>query len=66
MLEIQYSNRELDAHFKEIKATLERIEAQTTRTNGRVSSLEMWRSYVVGGLAIISAIILPIAFSLLK
>ena len=29
--------------FKEIRATLARIEDQTTRTNGRVQSLEQFR-----------------------
>lgn len=35
-----YSNREIDSHFKEIKETLCRIEAQTVKTNGRVNILE--------------------------
>ena len=35
-----YTNRELDHHFAEIKETLARIEAQTIRTNGRVTKCE--------------------------
>lgn len=61
-----YSNREIDAHFAEIKETLRRIEQQTVRTNGRVTQLEMWRSYVVGAVAILSTIVLPIALNILQ
>lgn len=31
-----------------IKATLLRIEAQTTKTNGRVTIIELWKAKVVG------------------
>lgn len=51
-----YSKRELDHYFGDIKQTLEkqniileRIEGQTTRTNGRVSKLEFWKSVIVWG-----------------
>jgi hypothetical protein len=36
----EYTTRELNLHFAEIKETLARIEAQTTRTNGRVTECE--------------------------
>lgn len=36
-----YSNRELDHNFSDIKETLSRIETQTTKTNGRVTRLEI-------------------------
>ena len=59
-LDQPYSNREIDFHFKEIKETLERIEVQTTRTNGRVRSLEGWRMYMIGGMAAITLIGVPL------
>lgn len=46
-----YSNREIDAHFSDIKETLARIETQTTKTNGRVTSLEESRSSFRGWVA---------------
>lgn len=60
MNDTPYSNREIDSHFEELKETLKRIEAQTTKTNGRVSSLEEWRSYVVGAVAVLTLIGLPL------
>lgn len=48
-----YSKREMDSHFLEIKETLSRIEIQTEKTNGRVTSLENWRWFIAGGLVII-------------
>lgn len=61
-----YSNRELDHFFGDIKSSLKRIEEQVTKTNGRVSSLEKWRWMVVGGLMVLSAIVLPIVVSSYK
>lgn len=55
-----YSNREIDNHFTDIKSALARIEEQTTKTNGRVSKLENWRSLLIGGWAILILFVLPI------
>ena len=73
MPEVPYSNRELDQHFNEIKEFLVRIEAQTTRTNGRVTKIEaeyverkdiiplyQWSTYSKGAVAVLVAIVLPI------
>jgi hypothetical protein len=49
-----YSDREIDTMFKDIKEQLDRIEQQTTRTNGRVRVLETWRSITVGGIAVLT------------
>jgi len=60
MTEKNYSKRELDHYFNDIKSilekqntTLERIEMQTTKTNGRVSSLEDWRKAMVWGFGVV-------------
>ena len=63
-MEKPYQKREIDEFMRDIKEALERIEAQTTRTNGRVSSLEIWRGFITGGLVIIGVVLLPILFKL--
>lgn len=59
-MEEEYSKREIDVFMQEIRDTLQRIEAQTMKTNGRVSKLEIWRGFITGGLAILSALMVPI------
>ena len=59
-MEPEYSKRELDGHFNEIKASLKEIQTQVTRTNGRVSNLENWRWFITGGIAILSVMVIPI------
>ena len=65
-----YSKRELDILFNEIKDQLNRIEAQTTKTNGSVSGLKQWKAYITGGFAIFAIIVLPsigyLAYTLLQ
>lgn len=46
--EKDYSNRELDRMFGEIKSLLIEIKEQTTKTNGRVNTLEHWKESLMG------------------
>lgn len=54
MNEEPYKNREIDEKFEDIKASLIRIETQTTKTNGSVANLKIWRAYTLGFLAALS------------
>lgn len=60
MNEDTYKNREIDEMFQRIEKALERIEGQTAKTNGRVTKLEMWRSYIAGVVSVLVLLILPI------
>lgn len=42
----------LGADIASIKTDVAEIKTQTTRTNGRVSSLERWQAYIKGGLGL--------------
>ena len=54
-----YKNREIQEMFNDVKQSLDRIETQTTRTNGRVSKLEGWRSWMTGGMAAFALLLIP-------
>ena len=67
------TNNQLDTSIQlliqqaaEIISTTIRIEAQTQKTNGRVSRLEVWRGFITGGLAVIVALLLPIVFIMIS
>lgn len=76
-----YSKREQDGMFerlnermqifeKDARESLQRIEMQTTATNGRVRKLEQWQSYVIGFCAclgiILFSILIPLISSLIQ
>lgn len=61
-----YTQREIDNFHQEIKEALNRIESQTTRTNGRVTKLETKVWMMTGGLVVVSAIVVPLFLGLIK
>lgn len=60
MPEADYTNREIQAMFSEVRDTLNRIEVQTVKTNGRVTANERWRYIAMGWLGAISLFLVPI------
>lgn len=49
MDEQDFTNREIQAMFAEIKDGNSRIETQTKATNGKVADIQKWREQVNGG-----------------
>lgn len=59
-MEDPYSKREEDDWRLSIKDQLTRIEVQTTKTNGRVSKLEGWKSLIVGASIVVWFVVIPL------
>ncbi len=67
MEELPYSKRELDQKFLFIEEKMDdlldmsgRIENQTTKHNGRMTSMEAWRNFITGGMSVLVMIVLPL------
>lgn len=58
--------RQNEEYHENQAKVLNRIESQVQRTNGRVTRLEQWKWMMAGAISIITAVILPIIFLLLK
>ena len=54
----------LENFFRENKNDHEQIIAQTTKTNGSVSSLQKWRYQITGALVVLNIFIVPIVLFL--
>lgn len=63
-MEQDYSNKEIIHLFSDLKNDLVEIKMRVGITNGRVSKLEKWQSFIMGGLAVITVLILPVIFIL--
>ncbi len=58
--------QELSFDMKGQNKELAEIKQQTITTNGRVSKLENWKYILIGGLAVVSAVIIPLFLQLFQ
>jgi hypothetical protein len=42
------------------------IIEQTTKTNGTVRSLQIWKAYITGAITVLTVLVLPIVFMILR
>lgn len=47
--------------FDDIKKDSLEIKVHVASTNGRVKKLELWRSYIAGGMSVVILLLVPIA-----
>ena len=57
---IEY-REDLKSRIVRIETIVERVESHVDKINGRTSSLENWRSWMAGGMALIGLALLIIA-----
>lgn len=60
MPEQDFTNREINAMFQELKDQATRIEVQTTQTNGRVTALEHWKFISMGAVSVLVLLVIPL------
>lgn len=51
-------------NMEEMKSDIKEIKAMVAKTNGRVTALEIWRSFILGAFAVVMTFILPISYQL--
>jgi len=59
--EVNEYREDLKSRIVRIETIVERVESHVDRINGRTSSLENWRSWMAGGMALIVLVLLIIA-----
>lgn len=60
-----YKNREIDERHNQIISRLDNIKDQVEETNGRVTNLEMWRNRIIGAIAIVTTLMVPVFLEVL-
>lgn len=55
-----FTNREIKAMFQDLKDGNDRIEIQTTKHNGRLTTLERWQAHMIGAVAVLTTIVVPL------
>ena len=54
-----YTKNEIDLMHQPMHEKLDKILEQTTRHNGRMKKLEVWRGYITGAITVLILIVLP-------
>ena len=55
--EVQQYREDLKSRVVRIETIVERVEGQLTKLNSRTTSLEGWRSWMTGGMALLVVVI---------
>lgn len=66
MQEAPYQNREIREMVDDVRNSLQRIEIQTTITNGKVAELQKWRYIMMGAVSVLTTLVLPVVFIVIQ
>ena len=58
--------QKMERRFAEVSKRFDKVELQTTTTNGRVTKLEKFQYLVTGGLVVIMALVVPLFLDLME
>jgi len=62
--ELEQYRDDIKSRVVRIETIVERVESQLSKLNGRTSSLEIWKSWMTGGMALL-VILITIAIGVL-
>ena len=50
----------INEKFEDVKVELSEIKTQVKTTNGRVKKLELWKAFILGAIAVITSVGIPL------
>lgn len=60
------SNAILLEKIENLHEKVEEIKEQVLLTNGSVANLKIWKGYLTGGIAVLTALVIPVLFLLIE
>ena len=60
------TNQVIKLMFEDLKKDFSEVKTLVSATNGRVKKLELWRSYLTGGMSVITLLLIPIIIQYLS
>lgn len=54
------NNQTIRHILNDIKSELKELKEIATKTNGRLTKLELWRSYIAGAMAVVILLLIPL------
>lgn len=61
-IKAMFKEHAVDDHksFGDIKSSIDGLTTEVKKTNGSVRGLQIWKAYITGGLAVLTAVVVPV------